>query len=129
MRAIAAIVGFLAVAGCDEIPRARSETEIREMARQVHAADIQRLDRQIMTLESRLAKEEAFSRSVQGLALAAYDQQESLRKTFNHNVDLNNAAKVASMTARGACGQEWVRYPDGGQVWRNKVCTIKDLRP
>jgi len=79
------------------------------------------LERRINALESKLNMTEA---EVKDVANA----HESLRQTFNGNVDIENRAKVKRMTAAGACGTEVVNFKDGGWTVRNKECTLKDLK-
>ncbi|MEW9855903.1 hypothetical protein [Novosphingobium sp. M1R2S20] len=123
-----AIVAVFAVAGCDDIPRARSENAIRGIAAEEAVKSVQRMDVRLARLEEENRKLKGDMDLLRDWLKAESDALESLRKTFNHNVNLENSAKVARMTAQGACGTERVEYPDGGWAIRNKECTQKDLK-
>lgn len=122
---LALIVAALTISGCDR--RQWTRDEIREIAQESapyggdtaltmkHDADIIELKRQVEVLQ----------KDVEALGSA----HDSLVNTFNGNVRKDNEAAVRRMTAAGACGREWVTYPDGAGTWRNKDCTLKDLRP
>lgn len=117
----------LTAAGCNDMPQARSEAEIRRIAAETSGPTINRLQSRIDELEQRVNRQAEEISTVRNVALSTADAHESLRKTFNGNVDIENNNKARQMTARGGCGQEWVTYPDGGRAWRNKECTVKDL--
>lgn len=85
-------------------------------------------DDQIQRLTIRVTQLEQEVKFTEGDLKSVVNAHESLRKTFNSNVDIENRAKVARMTAQGACGTETVRYDDGGWSVRNKECTLKDLK-
>lgn len=123
MRAAVAAVALFA-AGCDDLPQARSESEIRQIAREEqarHDAEIAALEQRVDALAERLD-------STSNLAISTAEAHESLRKTFNGNVDQENERRAAAMTARGACGTRLVNLPSGG--WYNEPikCTVNDLR-
>lgn len=107
--------------GCDKPDPNAAET-MRQIGR------IDNLEMRVMELERKLDHAERDINGVRELELENARNHESLRKTFNRNVDVNNLAKVARMTADGACGRETVQYPNGGWTVRNRECTLKDLR-
>lgn len=90
--------------------------QIVEMTERLNA-----MDGQIRQLREGQSANYAYIKSVD-------EAHERLRTVFNGNVEMDNKASVARMTARGACGTERVTYQDGGWAMRNKECTIKDLR-
>lgn len=128
MKAQAASLALLILAGCDDIPRARTEAEIREMAQAAALDERAELQAKIDALELRVIELETDGPRQDRFALDTYNSLVSLRNTFNSNVDQENRFLAKQMTARGGCGTELVTYPDGGQAWRNKECTVKDLK-
>lgn len=114
----------LLLAGCDNLPQARTETEIREIARE--EADF--AGDKVIALEARIAALEESAIRDRAFMVETYNAHESLRKTFNGNVDQTNREKVANMTARGACGTRLVNLPNGGYYNERIECTEKDLR-
>lgn len=125
---VRALACLLLLAGCGDIPKARTEEEIRQIAADEASASFAKLNDRIAALEDKLQEKDAEIAAVRGLAIANVNDHESLRKTFNNNVKIENEAAVRAMTARGACGTEVINYPNGGVVYRNKECTLKDLR-
>lgn len=123
------IVALVGLSACNGASPAATEERARAIAvREVVDARV--------AIEDRLDKVEAENRQLSERLTLLHnwikeDSQnlDSLRKTFNGNVDRTNKAKVARMTAEGACGTERVEYPDGGWITRNKECTLKDLLP
>jgi len=119
-----AMLAVLSLPGCDQ--RRWSREEISEIAREStaysdgntaltmqHDADLKEMRVEIVSLQSQID--------------ALRSSHESLRGTFNNNVDIENSNKARDATARGACGTELVNYPDGSSVWRNKKCEVSDL--
>ncbi len=129
VRKACAIAAALCVAGCNDLPQARTETEIRRIAAEEASRESQRLTSRIANLEQQLQEQHRDIGIVRDLAISTSEAHTGLVKTFNGNVDKNNNAKVAAMTASGACGSETIQYPGGGIVVRHKECTLKDLRP
>lgn len=97
-----------------------------ERAERIEA--VARANNNLSDLKLRIVEMEREIEFAEGDIKSVSAAHESLRKTFNSNVDIENKAKVARMTARGACGTETVRFDDGGWAIRNKECTLKDLR-
>lgn len=128
MRGLMALLLAGALTGCNDPPQARTEADIRRIAAEENLADVQRLQSQVDALRAKSEDLEKQIAGVRNLAILTSEGHESLVKTFNGNVDRNNAAAVRDMTRRGACGTEAVNYPNGGVVYRNKDCTLKDLR-
>lgn len=128
MKALPASLALLILAGCDDIPRARTEAEIRELARSAALDERAQLQAKIDALELRVIELETDAGRQDRFAVDTYNALVSLRNTFNGNVDQENRHRAKLMTARGGCGTELVTYPDGGQAWRNKECTVKDLK-
>lgn len=121
-------IGLLLVAGCDDLPQARSESEIRQLAREEYAREEVRHEARISALEQRA---DALAKRIEittDLSLATSDSLDSLRTTFNKNVEQDNQAAADRMTARAACGTRLVTMPTGGQYYENVKCTVKDLR-
>ena len=121
-----AVAALVFLSGCTQSqPRTLTEFDVRaQIATQT--ADLRMQIERLKADQASLNKE---LQDVRVLALGVNDAHESLRKTFNHNVNLENEAKVRAMTARGACGTEQIHYPNGGIVYQNRQCTLKDLRP
>lgn len=89
---------------------------------------VHRVDSRVSELEIRIIEMERQLKYAEGDLRSVAKAHESLRKTFNGNVDIDNRAKVARLTAAGACGTETVRFDDGSWTTRNKECTMKDLK-
>lgn len=120
------------LSACSEGQRAVSRDEATDIADD--AVDASGLEDRVSALEERLEKSEADVASLRKFALANYASTESLRGTFNHNVDLRNKEKVADMTRRGACGQRMFSPPrqnEDGTITlaENIPCTEADLLP
>lgn len=120
-----ALVAFL-LSGCDG-SRSWTRDEIRAIAEEnepfeggntaltmQHDADIKEMQRKIDMLQTQID--------------AVGSAHDSLTNTFNKNVQQENAQRVRVLTANGYCGREWVTFPDGSGTWRNKECTLKDLK-
>lgn len=128
MRTWLASLTVLALAGCGDFPRARSEAEIKELARSVAADERLQITARMDDLESRLLKAEEDARRARDLGMENAANADRFIDTFNRNVKIDNEASVRAMTARGACGQE-IYYDDYNTPRsRNKACTLKDLR-
>ena len=118
------------LSACGDFPRARTESEIRDMAEDEadaiasRKADSSRVDE----LEERVEKLEERLRLTSASLDEARSNHESLRNTFNGNVDIENRSRAREMTRRGACGQEVEQVSGGGVIVRNKECTVNDLR-
>lgn len=118
------LASCLVLAGCFQKDENLDRSEI-ERLRATQADLTTRVD----SLEDRLALLKEGQAANYAYIKSVADGHDSLVKTFNGNVNMENKAKVARMTAAGGCGQERINYPDGGWAFRNKECTIKDLRP
>ncbi|MCW2405067.1 hypothetical protein M2336_001696 [Sphingobium sp. B1D7B] len=116
-------------AACDDIPRGRSESEIRAIASDEADDALSRAQTRIDALESRLDKLEGDQAQDRKFAVSVYGAHEALRKTFNKNVQADNEQLARNMTARGACGREWKQASNGQWFEANKTCTVKDLKP
>lgn len=120
-----AIVGAAALVGCGKPTEAQQLTAIDAHTAK-SGSDLAL--RQISDLTGRVNELE---RQIDGLKEVVAQNaaaHESLRKTFNGNVQKDNDEAVKDMTRRGVCGTERVNYNDGSYVMRNKECTLKDLR-
>lgn len=127
MRALLASLALL-LAGCDDIPRARTEGEIREIARQVSDAEARTFQARIDKLEERADKADADIQGVRLLGIENANNHKSLWETVNSNVEQEQRYLAKQATARGQCGTELVTYPGGATAWRNRECTVKDLK-
>ena len=78
-------------------------------------SDLEDLKRRITTMEERQG-------ATYELAKATYDAHESLRKTFNKNVDIDNRRSDAIDTQLGNCGKQWIQG-DQGWVTVNRDCS------
>jgi outer membrane murein-binding lipoprotein Lpp len=128
-----AIAGLLLLAGCGDAGINQKLTdaqrdEVADIADDQLGSKVSSLDNRIAELEEKQRALEEQLGTVRSLALDTYGEHERLRTTFNHNVDLENKQKVAAMTARGACGQEWRQTSAGYAVLANKECTLRDLK-
>ncbi len=128
MKASLITLALLALAGCNDLPQARTESEIRRIAADEASGEILRLSERVEDLSTRLADAERENARQDAFSVAISNDLSSLTKTFNGNVQKDNDFLVRQATARGQCGAEWVTYPDGGRAWRNKACTIKDIK-
>lgn len=87
-----------------------------------------KVDQLVGDLETRIVALERQVEFAEGDIKNAFAAQDRLRTVVNKNADIENREAVQEMTARGACGTETIRYPNGGWTVRNKECTVKDLR-
>lgn len=126
-KGVVALGLVLSVPACNDVPRARSEAEIRRIAAADAAPELSRMTDRIDALERKLTETQHELSTVRRLALSTSDAHDSLVKTFNGNVKIENEAAARDMTRRGRCGTERVDYPNGGVAWRNRECTVKDL--
>lgn len=117
-------LALLLVAGCDDIPQARTEAEIRRIAADQNGQLIS--DNLDMKVE--IAKLKHKTETLQSEVDLLGRSHDSLVNTFNGNVKQDNEGKVRLMTARGACGYEPAPGPDGGTIYTPRECTMKDLR-
>lgn len=124
----AAIAALVLLAGCGNAGRLYSESEIHDMAADEASEQVAPLIARIDELETKLSDLDEAQGKTRDFALSIYDAHESMRKTFNRNVALDNERAVAAMTARGACGQEWAQTEAGQSYVKNKACTTKDLK-
>lgn len=111
----------LAIWGWNTSDKLKKERTERIDAVQEAYDDVAKLQLRVTELERQLE-------ATEGVVGSVASAHESLRKTFNNNVDIENKAKVARMTAQGACGTETYYPPSGGMVLRNKACTLNDLK-
>lgn len=121
------------LAGCSDLPQARTESEIREIARTVGRDDIAKLQLKIVELEGEIRKLRADNEFQDKYIDLALDGAEATAKQVSENARIANENTVKDMTARGACGTRPVyRYADNGQltsITNEKIpCTLKDLR-
>lgn len=122
----------LLLAGCSDRPRIWTESEIQDIAGDAagdaaadaladsdHEARIEDLEAKVDALERRLG-------IVSDLAIATSDAHESLRGTFNSNVEIANAkdnAERQRRTQRGECGYDRIPVGDGtGAIYKPKPC-------
>lgn len=102
--------------------------------RKLKAEKVERIDavqeayEGVSALQLRVTELERQVEFAEGLAKDVATSHESLRNTFNGNVDIENRAKVARLTEQGACGTETEYLKSGGWIVRNKECTLKDLK-
>lgn len=87
------------------------------------------LEERVNALSDDLAKTKAELATARLVALNASSATESIRKTVNANVQTANRNTLNDMTRRGACGTEAVPAGNGGYVFANKRCELKDLAP
>lgn len=128
----AAIICLL-LTGCDDFPRARSESEIREIARTVGRDDIARLQMKIVDLETEIRDLKADNEWQDKWISKTLDGAADLEKRVNKNASISNQNAVKEMTRRGACGRR-PRYSYDAEgnlssiVTENTPCTINDLK-
>lgn len=118
----------LALAGCGDVPRPRSETEIKQLATDAMKLEIQFLRERLERTEARLGQLEGEAKLASIKADIVGEQHDSLVKTFNSNVRKDNEDAVSDMTRRGACGREWLQDDNGNYFQTNKACTLADLK-
>ncbi len=124
VRAACAVVIAFTLASCDRLaPSAPDDAEST-----IRRAEIARLESKIDGLERQIESHDKQISTVRDLAIGTSGDLDSLRKTFNGNVEKDNKQAVREMTRAGVCGQE--TYLDNYNVTRlrNKECTDKDLR-
>lgn len=125
----AALMPLALLAGCSDMPRARSESEIRLLARNEMKAEMDMLRARISGLELRLHEVDGKATAAKLEAEITGNATDRLRDTVNTNADIANKNALKEMTAEGACGKEvWQEYQGGPLYYRNKECTEKDFR-
>lgn len=115
----------LALSGCDRPSEAQQLTAIDAHTAK-SGSDLAL--RQTADLTARVNELERQMESLKAVVAENVAAHESLRKTFNSNVQKDNNEAVRDMTRRGVCGTERVNYQDGGWAFRNRECTLKDLK-
>lgn len=131
MKRTAALV-LLTLAACDDIPQARTESEIRNLAEDVAddvAADysselsgrIDELEAKVADMENELNRQGRYSAAIS-------NDLTSTQRVVSTNARIENEEAVRRMTERGACGTRLVQPSPG--VWVNEriPCTLDDLR-
>lgn len=118
---IAGLLIVLAVLlySCDS--KTWTEDEIREIARASSPAPYQGGNTELTMQQGADIKE------LQGKVEFLQKQIDDIGTTLDRNAKTANENTLLEMNRRGACGQEWVALKDGGRVYRNKECTLKDL--
>ncbi len=119
---------LLLLAGCDDMPQARTEAEIREISKTAARDDIAMLQARMADLENRLELVEGEAKVAKVTAEVTASAHDSLVNTFNSNVRKDNEDAVRDMTRRGACGREWLQDENGNYFQTNKACTMADLK-
>lgn len=127
------LIPVLLLAGCDDLPRARSESEIREIARTVGRDDIAKLQMDITDLQTEIRRLKTENEIQDRWIDKAFKGAASLETQVNQNAAAANANAVKEMTRRGACGRKPVyTYNAQGEVMsitsQNIPCTLADLR-
>lgn len=128
-----AVIICLLLTGCDDFPRARSESEIREISRTVGRDDIAQLQVKIIELESEIRDLKADNEWQDKWISKTLDGAADLEKRVNRNADISNQNAVKEMTRRGACGtRPKYNYREDGAVSSMVIekipCTIDDLK-
>lgn len=121
-------LALLLLAGCDKIPTAKTDAQIRAIAAEEVKSANGVLEVRMIGLQQENERLQRDVKLLRDWLKEDTENLEHLRRTFNGNVQKDNEAAVARMTARGACGTEQVTFPGGGYTLRNKECTLKDLR-
>lgn len=118
-RAILSLIAIASLSACSDPPKVWTEAEIQDIAGDA-AGDSDHEDR-IAELETRLDDLEAQIASLGVTVDANARAHESLRGTFNSNVDLVNRQRAAERTARGDCGYDQVPVA-AGIAFKPKPC-------
>lgn len=100
----------LLLGSCDDLPRARSESEIRQISREEALG----LQARIIALEERLRTAEEEAEKDRAFLVGTYNDLGELRDVVNSNARQENQRRVDLMNQRGACG--------------TRPCTVEDLR-
>lgn len=124
----AALVPILLLAGCGDMPRARSESEIREIAKTVARDDIAILQGRVADLQAELRSLKQENARQDQFIADALGFNADLSKQVNNNARIANENTLAEMTRRGDCGKDWWQSENGAWNYRNKKCTMKDLQ-
>lgn len=123
----ATLIPLVLLAGCSDPPRPRTESEIRELARNAVQYETSRLEARINQLETELIDLRATD------AIHAKAIESGVNYTLDVSRQVNNNARIANenalreMTAKGACGKDWWQDSNGVWNYRNKECTRKDF--
>lgn len=128
---IAAIM--LLLSACDDMPSARSKSEIREIAAQAPRQDIAILQSQIVELKGEIAQLKSDNEFQAKWINRAVNGSAELERHVNANAKVANENALKDMTRRGACGtrRESIWNEDGSFAGSQTVkieCTLNDLK-
>lgn len=120
---IALVLAIAALSGCDNA----KDTYARSVAEDAQRRAID-AGTDLATIKQRLKEMDERDDRLSSYIGAVDKSGESLRKTVNHNAQVNNDNAVKDMTADGSCGREWVQFGNGTMGWQNRRCTSADLK-
>lgn len=132
-RALVVLAASFCLSGCEDIPRARSERAIRDIAADVAAERDGPLIREIEDLELRLSTMESENLLLRKRVAGTADLADAVADQVAHNAKVNNDNALKEMTRRGACGTKTVHpEPVPGVITpvvrlENIPCTKADL--
>lgn len=92
-----------------------------------HDASIVDLQDRVRRIEERDDQQDNAITAANNYTDAVANGGESLRKTFNRNVDQENRVKALRATTQGYCGQETYVDDYGVTRLRNRECKVSDL--
>lgn len=132
MKRIVLLALFLG--GCDNMPKAWTEADIRAMARQEQEVTTDILLTRIKQLEADVEAANKAADIANAQARLSGIMTDSLRETVNQNADASNSNSLREMTRRGACGQRTIYRQEGDPPSvpavrvENITCTKADMR-
>lgn len=95
----------------------------------VIAQDEQRdLQAEVEELRSELEQVKSDLAQIEGETKLNTSIASSVSEQVSKNARIANENAAKDMTRVGACGQEWFQQSDGIAGWRNKRCTVADLK-
>lgn len=118
MLRIAALIVVFPLVGCDKL---NSDSNNKERI-SVLEADVQSLTSDVNALKGDVKSLQRTDELTYNALEAAHKSHESLRNTFNKNVEIDNKRQDALDTSLGRCGKEWVQS-DQGYVTVNRDCS------
>lgn len=124
----AAALILLSLTACDPLVRQSDLDNMRAEMDRVNQAELSALKESRNALQERVELLEGQAKVNDLRAKEALATTDAVAEQVSNNARVANENAVKDMTARGACGREQILDEEVGFVWRNKECTINDLK-
>lgn len=130
----AALIAVLMLSGCNDMPQARTENEIREIAKSTPRADIAVLQSDVADLRLEINQLKAENAKRAKAISDSFEYTESIAQQVSGNAQAANENALKDMTRRGACGYRTVRRKEGEPLTNPIIsaepipCTLQDLQ-